>query len=223
MRIERMIGVKPPHVNQRLTDRQIQILSQFKRFDYLTVKHVQAMFHLGKSNTYRVLRQLRPYLNEFRDGLEKVYYLNKKGQELMDCKKDRKRLTTARHYIMRNDLYLFLGQPEGWENEVRLKYEYKLKQRTKAGYAFKPQKIVVVADAYYITDNDTYHIIEIDHLQKMNQNRVKIDKYRRLIEKGVFKAPPEFIWVTTTAYRQQALQELCDGLQTNIYLGSDLT
>lgn len=192
-----------------LSQRQEQILLSLKRFDYMTVKQLQQLHDLKSNrNAYRVLKQLEPYLNTFKDDGINVYYLNKKGREAVNCSKVRKKTTTVQHYLMRNNLYIQLGKPNSWRNEIRMKYE--------SGN----DKITIVADAHYSTNK--HHLIEIDNVQKMNKNRIKIEKYRRLIEKGAFKGMPELIWVTNTPYRQELLQELCDGLDCKIYLKGDL-
>lgn len=193
-----------------LSERHEQVLLKLKKFDYITARQVQKLFDWKPDNMYRILRQLSPYLNVFKDGMTNIYYLNAAGREVTQCQKVRKRLTTVMHYIMRNDLYIYLGQPETWKNEVRFRY-------TGSG---KRDKITIVADAYYTTDRA--HIIEIDYTQRMNQNKIKVEKYRRLIEKGAFKGMPELVWVTTTTYRKKALLDLCEGLDTKVYLGSDL-
>lgn len=192
-----------------LNNRQEKILLSLKNFDYLTVKQLQHLHDLKSDrNAYRVIKQLEPYLNHFIDDNRKVYYLSKKGREAISSTKIRKKTTTAKHYLMRNDLYIHLGKPKTWSNEVKMKY--------RSGH----NEITIVADAYYRSNK--HHIIEIDHMQKMQKNQIKIEKYRRLIEKGVFKGMPELIWVTTTQYRKQALQELCDGLDCKVYIREDL-
>lgn len=191
-----------------LSDRQEQILLSLKKFDYLTVKHFQKLHDLKSDrNAYRVINQLSGHLNYFNDEGRKVYYLNKKGREAVSSDKIRRKLTSAKHYIMRNDLYIHLGKPNNWKNEIRIKYQS------------SKNKITVVADAYFSTNK--YHLIEIDNMQKMQKNKIKIEKYRRLIEHNVFKSMPTLIWVTTTKYRQGALIDLCDGLDASVYLSTD--
>lgn len=192
-----------------LNSRGEQILLSLKEFDYMTVKQLQHLHDLKSDrNAYRVIKQLEQYLNHFVDDNRKVYYLNKKGRETVNSAKIRKKTTTAKHYLMRNDLYIQLGKPKSWSNEVRMRYKS------------NNNEIIIVADAYYRTNK--HHLIEIDHTQKMQKNKIKIEKYRRLIEKGVFKGIPELIWVTTTKYRQSTLKELCDGLDCKVYLREDL-
>lgn len=192
-----------------LNERQEQILLSLKNFDYLTVNQIHKLHDLkSKRNAYRVIRQIEPYTNVFKDDGRNVYYLNKKGREYVDCSKKRTKLTSANHYLMRNDLYIHLNCPRTWKNEIRMKYQS------------SKNKIILIADAHYQTNK--HHLIEIDNTQKMQKNKIKIEKYRRLIEKGVFKGFPELIWVTTSKYRQQALMELCDGLDVQVFLNTDI-
>lgn len=142
------------------------------------------------------------YLSYFRDG-EKIYYLNKEGRERVNCNKVRKKVAQVQHYLMRNELYLHLGQPVTWKNEMRVGYK---------DLAF------VVTDALF-QRNNVYHVVEIDHLQKMSKNRIKIEKYQKIRQRLSFK----MIWVTTTDYRRKQLEKLCEGLDVQIYTISDLT
>lgn len=197
-----------------LDSRQERILLLLKRFDYLTVKQFRSLIDLGgERNSYRVIKQLEPYLNVFKDDGINVYYLNKNGRDYVSSDKKREKLTTARHYLIRNDLYIRLGKPYTWQNEVMLDYE-------------SPKEAIrVVADAHYTVISYPHPkdiIIEVDNAQKMKKNEIKISKYRRLTEKGVFKGAPKLVWVTSSPYRQKALKELCDGLEAEVFLYSDL-
>lgn len=197
-----------------LTERQEKILLSLKKFDYLTVKQFQKLHDLKSDrNAYRVINQLEPYMHVFKDDGTNVYYLNKKGREVVDSNKVRRKLTSAKHYLLRNDLYIYLGKPRSWQNEIRAKYED------------NKERIIAVADAHYTTKSyphSKHHLVEIDNTQKLSKNKIKIEKYRRLIEKGVFKGMPKLIWVTTTPYRQETLKDLCDGLDAEVFLNKDI-
>lgn len=196
-----------------LSERHEKLLLLLKRFDYLTVRQFQQLYDLKSDrNAYRVIKQLETYTNVFKDEGINVYYLNKKGREYVNSNKVRTKLTTAKHYIMRNDLYIYLNKPQTWQNEVKMNYES------------SRNNITVVADAHFTTvayPHHKHHVIEIDHTQKMKKNEIKIEKYRRLIEKGVFKGMPKLIWVTTTTYRKNCLLELMDGLDCVVFLPID--
>lgn len=155
-------------------------------------------------NANRILKDLAPYLHSVRLS-ENVYYLNAAGRERVGGGKPLKKTHQIEHYLMRNSLYIALGCPATWRNEVKL--------------AVKGE-VSVVADALFAM-SCVYHIIEVDHTQKMSVNREKARKYRRLIELGVFEKQPKFIWVTTTEYRRKQLTTLFDGLKVTVYLAKD--
>lgn len=179
-----------------------------KKLDYLTTKQLQQIHNLKSiGNAQRILRDMCPYLHSFHDG-QNIYYLNKTGREYVNCDVIRKRTTTVAHYIMRNDLYIHSDRPADWKNEIRII----------SGEGNK--KITIVADVHFM-EGKKHHIVEIDHMQDMNKNKAKIDKYRRLIERNAFKGMPRLIWVTTTDYRRERLLELCDGLDVKVFLNTD--
>jgi hypothetical protein len=158
----------------------------------------------GDRNANRILKDLSPFLNCVRMA-EKVYYLNAEGRERVDAPKAYKKTNQVEHYLMRNTLYISRGCPSTWKAEVKL--------------AVKGE-VSVIADAIY-TMAGAYHIIEVDHTQKMIANRNKLAKYRKLIELGVFEKPPRFIWITTTEYRRKQLTKMCEGLNATIYTTDD--
>ncbi|MGG4042366.1 replication-relaxation family protein [Bacillus smithii] len=181
------------------------ILSSLAKLDYLTRSQLQALHNLGSArNASRVMKSLEPYVTKFLDG-EAVYYLTKEGRERTGAKKVRKRTIQARHFIMRNDLYIALGCPKNWRNEVKLVVK---------------DVVSIVADALFVKDG-RYYIIEVDNQQKMSVNKAKITKYRKMVELGVFKTEPRFVWITTTEYKRKRLLELCKGLDAKVYLASE--
>jgi hypothetical protein len=144
------------------------------------------------------------YINSFRDG-ENIYYLNNEGRERVNANKVFKKTTQARHYIMRNSIYIAYGNPSTWKNEMKLEV---------------PKEVKVIADALFKRDK-RYHIVEIDHTQKMTKNKGKMERYRKLIELSVFEKPPVFIWMTTTELRRKQLAKLCEGLDCQIFTIKD--
>jgi hypothetical protein len=185
--------------------REENILLSLKKLDYLSRSQIQILHRLGTvRNTNRVLKDMNEWLSSFRDG-ETIYYLNKEGRERVNSNKIRKKTIQARHYIMRNDIYIAFGCPSSWKNEVKLEVKGHVK---------------VIADALFHKDN-RYYIVEVDHQQKMSKNRNKIERYRKLIDLDVFKKPPFFIWVTTTEYRRKQLQKMCEGLDFRVFTVND--
>ena len=164
------------------------------------------MHNLGSArNTSKVMKSLTDYVSSFRDG-ENVYYLNKEGRERIGANKIRKKTTQARHYIMRNYLYLAYQRPSTWKNEVKIGIK-------------EDKKSIVICDAIFQQDN-RHHIIEVDHTQKMGKNKSKMDKYRELIRLGVLDNP-KFIWITMTDYKKKQIEKFCKGLDYQIFTIKD--
>jgi hypothetical protein len=162
---------------------------------------------LGSSrNASRILQHMNSYVSSFRDG-ENIYYLNKEGRERVNSKKVLKRTTQARHYLMRNSIYIAYGSPSNWKNEIKLGIK-------------EVKDSSVVCDAIFMQDR-RYYIVEVDHTQKMTKNRAKIDRYKKLIELGYFAESPFFIWITTTDYRRKELLKICDGLDVQVFTIND--
>lgn len=159
----------------------------------------------GDRNANRILNEMSDYLNTVRLG-EKVYYLNAEGRERVRATKVLKKTHQITHHLMRNSLFIAHGCPTTWKNEVKL---------TVKG------EVSVVTDAVFNMAG-TFHICEVDHTQKMSVNRVKVEKYRKLIDLGVFEKQPKFIWITTTEYRRKKLLALCEGLLVRVFLANDL-
>jgi HSP90 family molecular chaperone len=108
-------------LNKPLTPRQEQILLLLKRFDFMTRDQLRKYCRLGTvRNANRELLKLADYLNNVRDGLQSVYYLNKTGREYVECEKIRKKGGHVTHTVMRNEFWLYIGCPFEWRNEVKV-------------------------------------------------------------------------------------------------------
>lgn len=179
-----------------------------KKLDFLTRGQLQLLHDLKSDrNAQHVLKQMSPFLNTFKDG-QNIYYLNNKGRARVECEKVRKKTSNVQHYLMRNALYIAYGSPSNWDNEIRIKSEG------------NSSKITLVCDALFKIDKKIY-LVEIDNTQTMKKNKAKVEKYRRLIERNVFRGVPKIIWVTTTDYRRKRLLGLCEGLDVDVYLNTD--
>ncbi|WP_372780344.1 replication-relaxation family protein [Priestia aryabhattai] len=182
------------------------ILLSLKKLSYLSRSQIQALHDLGgERNAQKILKSMSEYLNSFREG-ETVYYLSKEGRERIGASRVNKKTTTAQHYIMRNTLYIGYQSPKTWKNEIRFSVE---------GIA------TVICDATF-THGEQRYIIEVDYTQKMNANKAKIQKYKKLIDVGAFgKVLPKFVWITTTEYRRKQLQKLSNGLDIQVFTISE--
>ena len=184
---------------------------RIKLLDYVTVKQLSLMFDLkGRSNKYRVIKQLEPYLHRFKYGNVTVYALNRNGREMVWSDKKRECMENFDHYMMRNDLYIASGCPVTWRNETTFTSRSELGMGT---VSLRP-------DAYYMDDG--YHLIEIDNKQDMREKRKKVERYRKLIERGTFSGMPKLKWVTRSSYREKELYDLCDGLNVTVHLWSEI-
>jgi hypothetical protein len=187
--------------------REENILLSLKKLSYLSRSQLQVLHGLGSiRNASRVMHDLSEYVSSFRDG-ENIYYLNKAGRERVNSKKIMKKSTQARHYIMRNSIYIAYGTPSTWKNEIKLGFK-------------EVKNATVICDALFVKDK-IYHVVEVDHTQKMTKNKSKVDRYRKLIEYGLFDKPPKFIWITTTELRRKQIKELCKGLDVQVFTVND--
>lgn len=180
-----------------------QILLSLKKCDYLTREQLQRMHKLGQNrNAQKVLRSMNQYLSYFSEDRKKVYYLNAAGREFVQADKIRKKTAQVNHFLMRNDLYISLGRPTTWRNEVKITLN----------------NTSLVSDAAYMF-NKIHHFVEIDNKQSMQKNVQKIKKYRKL---STFNPQFQLVWVTTTLYRRNRLEKLCEGMNYKILLWEDL-
>jgi Replication-relaxation len=191
-------------MNIKKEQRQERILLSLKKLDFLSRTQLQRIHRLGKTrNTNRVLKEMSDYLSSFsHENGEHVYYLNKEGRERVNSTKICKKTTQTDHYLMRNSLYISLGCPASWRSEIKLKVN----------------DVHIVADALF-EEKGVLHVIEVDHTQKMIENRKKMEKYREIVK--LTGKPIKFHWITTTHYRQKQLTELCQGLNCIVTLAKD--
>jgi len=105
---------------------------------------------------------------------------------------------------MRNYFYIFAKCPTEWNNEISI----------------TDGVTSIVTDTWFKV-NGMYHFLEIDSLQKMKENRMKVKNYLALHEAGHIKEHftyfPPLIWLTTTELRKKQLKQLCKGLPCAVY------
>lgn len=193
-----------------LNQRQEAILLSLKKLDYLNRDQLQRMHRLGKvRNANRVLSDLAPYLSSHRESYSTIYYLNAEGREYVNSAKVRRKNSFVNHVIMRNDFYLFAGQPAEWRNEIKV----------------QDGETTVICDAMF-KHGKRHALLEVDSTQRMKENRAKIERYKALQERGIVAHKlgyfPELIWLTTTEYRRKQLTDLCEGLTAKVYTIDDI-
>lgn len=161
------------------------------------------MHRLGQDrNAQRILCGLSEFICHFHEEKKKIYYLSAAGREVVQSEKARKKTAQVNHFLMRNDLYITLGRPTTWKNEVKISVN----------------DVSLIADAVFIS-NKLHQFIEIDYKQSMANNIRKIKRYKKL---STFNPQFSLTWVTTTPFRKNKLEQLCDGLQSKVYLWEDL-
>ncbi|MEA0556093.1 replication-relaxation family protein [Lysinibacillus irui] len=192
-----------------LSSREEQILLLLQKFDFLTRDQINKCLRLGSTrNTNRVLSDLSKYLQCVRNGYQSIYYLNREGRLYVGCEKIRKKGSHVEHTIMRNDMWLHYGCPSDWKNELKI----------------ENKKTAVIADAMF-NQGGFSHFLEVDHLQTMQENRLKIARYKDLMPSIALQLGhyPVLVWMTTTELRKNQLVDACSGLPNfKIYTMDDI-
>lgn len=143
-------------------------------------------------------------ISSFTNERKKIYYLNKEGRERVEAKKVRKKTPLINHYLMRNDLFIHLGRPSSWRNEMKIE--------------IPNSKVSVIPDAVFVR-NKVHHFVEVDYKQSMNKNAAKVKKYQQLHEIN-----PQFVlmWITLTPYRKKKLKSMSKELNVQVLLWDDI-
>lgn len=155
---------------------------------------------------------MHAYLSCFRgENGENIYYLNKNGRERIGSEVARNKTNQANHYLMRNDAYLHYAGNENWINEAK--------------FGVKELQLTVISDAYF-RYKTRRHFLEVDHLQHMQKNREKIERYKKLKSTNALQEQlkyfPKLVWVTMTASRKTQLQEWCGDLEVAIHVWDEI-
>lgn len=165
----------------------------------MTRPQLQAIHDLkGDRNANRFLNSMNEYLCSFRNDLEKVYYLSKEGRERVKSEVIRKKTPNIQHFLLRNQLWIYLGCPSSWENEIKIETD----------------NLSIVCDAKYVSNNIPV-FVEVDISQPMSVNKKKIDRYKKIQE--LTQEPFRLIWVTELESRRPRLNALCMGLKSRVF------
>ncbi|UOQ93430.1 replication-relaxation family protein [Halobacillus shinanisalinarum] len=166
----------------------------------MTRSQLQTIHDLkGVRNTNRFLQSMGDYLSCYRHGLENVYYLNKAGRDQIGSDVIRKKTLQVQHFLLRNQLWIYLKRPKTWENEVKIKAAADLSIICDAKFERKGMPIFVEADVS----------------QPMAVNKKKIDKYRKIQE--VTGVDFYLLWVTEIEGRKPRLEALMNGMKGHVY------
>ncbi len=183
---------------EHLTERQMKILYTLSSLQALSRSQLQHMFELGsKRNANRVLQSIREYTNTKRIG-EDVYYLNKKGAELVGGEATIRKNSPLEHIVLRNDIYIFYHYPRDWKVEAKTRW-------IECGKEYS-----VVSDARFTYHGQMY-FLEVDIQQKMAENKRKVEKYAylfRFIQRQQI-GEPILLWYTVSDTKKKQLVAWC--------------
>jgi hypothetical protein len=180
-----------------ITLNQLRILSR---------QQITQIFNLGsKRNTNRVLKTISPFVSSFREGYDTIYYLSKQGREFLGSDRVVKKTAQTKHLLMRNQYYIFQGQPDYWKNEMKI---------SDGG------KTTLICDALF-QKAGRYNILEVDNLQTMKENAAKIMKYKTIYDSKAFQQNmgyfPTVHFLTESPYRKEKLMSLLNGLPFQVF------
>lgn len=136
--------------------------------------------------------------------MEKVYYLSKAGRERIGHDVVRKKIPNVEHYLLRNQLYIQLGQPRTWDTEIKIKLGDQ----------------AIVCDAMFRAKGNVMVFVEADNTQPMIKNQAKIEKYKKF--KEMTTEPFHVLWVTQIESRKAKITELMSGLKGHVYTISEI-
>ncbi|SDE68906.1 Replication-relaxation [Bacillus wiedmannii] len=193
------------HQTLKQKARQIEILSTLSKLDFLTRRQLQAIHCLGSiRNANRVLKDMHPYCHITKMTREHVYYLNKKGRDLLGITKEVKKSSQLQHILMRNESWMWLGFPE-WKTERPIEF------------SINGQRYRTIPDATYFEDN-VPHFVEIDRMQHMKANEHKIQLYGHItdIYKRQNAIVPVINFFTLSDYRQSKLEQYA--INRNVFM-----
>ena len=191
---------------EKWKQRQERILLRLDKLTYATREQLQVIENLGGDrNAHRILHRMEKdkAIKSIR-AERKIYFLSNRGKEQIGSKQGELKRSWITHTLMRNDLYIMLGQPKDWRKEVPINFNADQ----------------LIPDAMFKRDGK-FHFVEIDNEQAMRTNYDKIKKYKELerVILGRYKHKPTLIWYTLSSARKEKLQEACEkaGIQFKIY------
>ncbi|MEE3950783.1 hypothetical protein [Peribacillus frigoritolerans] len=184
------------------------LLTTIDQLSMTKIRHLQQIHDLKSySNACRVIKQLGPYINETMFNKEKVIYLNKEGRELIGSKKEVKKNMLIEHTLLCNEAYLYFNCPLDWKTEYVI--ETKETVPSSFGIQFKgmslSNKKKVVSDASF-SRNGYVHLIEVDNIRGMADNKNKIESYVDIfpeVKNRLGLIPTLFIFTSTEDRRRK--------------------
>ncbi|UFT98075.1 replication-relaxation family protein [Radiobacillus kanasensis] len=182
--------------------REEKILLRLDEMNFATREQLQSVEDLGgERNAQRILQRMEKskLINSIRYE-SKIYYLSNKGKERVGSNQSKLKRDRIKHTLMRNDLYISLGQPKDWKKEYPINFN----------------EDTLIPDAIY-TENNVFHFVEIDNVQTMRTNYEKIKRYKELsgmIEKQ-YRHTPVLVWFCLSETRKEKLKRACEKHRVN--------
>lgn len=106
------------------------------------------------------------------------------------------------HILMRNEAYIHFGCPKKWGVEEPLK-------DAKGNVLIRPDVIFALPEE----GRDVFYFLEIDYMQKMVNNKKKVERYGELKRSNLLQNTlgyfPQLIFVTTSEHRKKKLIQFC--------------
>ena len=142
--------------------------------------------------------------------MENVYYLNKKGRELVGCDKVVVKTLQYKHTLMRNDIYIHFECPKMWQSE----------------YVVPTPDFKIITDAVFSVDGVQY-FLEVDYTQHMSQNMKKLNYYKEFKDMGLWQKRnggrfPVVLFYTAKDSRKAQLNLKNPGIELLVYTKEDL-
>ncbi|KAB8138420.1 hypothetical protein F9U64_05315 [Gracilibacillus oryzae] len=186
--------------------REEKILLRLAELNFATREQLRIIEGLGGDrNSHRILYQMEKdkLLSSVRYE-KKIYFLSNRGKERVGVTQSKLKRDKIKHTLMRNDLYIKLGMPEGWKKEIPVHFGTE----------------TLISDATFQRAG-RYSFVEIDNVQTMKTNYEKIRKYRALsnLIKQQYNHVPTLIWYSLSETRKEKLKDACvkNGLKFKIY------
>ncbi|MCM3457334.1 hypothetical protein M3685_26010 [Heyndrickxia oleronia] len=154
------------------------LLTTIDQLGMVTIRQLRQKHDLKSyRNACRVVKQLEPYIHTTFFNKEKVLYLNKDGRELIGSTKEMKRNALIEHILLANEAYFYFNCPLDWKREYTIELEAQMKKHeiiVNGGLKIANKKIITDAS---FTRNGYMHLIEIDNIRDMSDNKKKIESY----------------------------------------------
>lgn len=184
-----------------------------QKMKFATREHLQSIaeLHLGTNrNALKVLGEMKELIHSRNHKGKNVYYLARKGADIIGVEDIPQWSLQIDHYLLRNDMYVYFQCPLDWGTEVKLELKP----------AIGEPKILIADAVFSLNGRD--HFLEVDRTQSMVENKKKIDYYAQVHH--LLTNQPELIFYTTTPTRRETLTKLCKekNLNFKIYTKEDL-